>query len=176
VRRVWLCVLAVCLFGTALCGVAVGAVPTNTTPPAISGASPPQVGDVLTETPAVWAGSPTDIQVQWEDCAPDSVTIETCTPIAGATRTTYRVDASDVGFSLLVEETASNADGSEVAVSEGTEVVLVAGTPPAVQAVPKLSGLPLEIGRALTVSTGSWSGTPTPSYTYMWFRCAGGGV
>ena len=173
-RYVWLIVIAICLFCIAFAGVAAADLPTETTPPSISGADPPQVGDVLTETPAVWAGSPTEIQVQWEDCAPGSVTTETCTPIAGATGTTYTVAASDVGFSLLVQETASNADGSEGAFSEDTEVVLVAGTTPAVQTVPKLSGL-LEIGGTLMVSTGSWSGTPKPSYSYTWYRCPGGG-
>lgn len=46
-------------------------------------------------------------------------------------------------------------------------------TPPASQTAPKLSSVPLEIGQTLTVSTGTWSGTPPLTYSYTWYRCNG---
>lgn len=71
------------------------------TPPAISGTGPLQVGDVPTETPAVWAGSPTVIRGPMVDCEPDNVTIQSM-PIAGATGTTYTVAASVGGCGASV--------------------------------------------------------------------------
>ena len=60
--------LAVGVASLAMAAAASAAPPTNTTPPQISGHSPPQVGDVLTEVPGVWTGAPTAIQVQWVRC------------------------------------------------------------------------------------------------------------
>ncbi len=42
---------------------------------------------------------------------------------------------------------------------------------PASSAPPAISGTP-EVGRTLTASTGTWSGTPS-SYAYRWRRCSG---
>jgi hypothetical protein len=76
--------------------------PVNTAPPAISGAA--QQGEVLTMTQGAWANIPTLINEQWEDCAG-----LLCAPIPGQTGTSYTVGAGDVGHTVQVVETASNA-------------------------------------------------------------------
>jgi hypothetical protein len=44
-------------------------------------------------------------------------------------------------------------------------------TPPVNSALPAISGSAVQ-GKSLTVSTGTWSGSPTPTYNYQWNRCS----
>lgn len=48
-------------------------------------------------------------------------------------------------------------------------------TAPSNTAPPTISGTP-EVGRTLTASEGTWSGSQPQTYTYAWFRCAGDGT
>lgn len=43
-------------------------------------------------------------------------------------------------------------------------------TGPAVKSAPKVSGT-VAVGKSLTTTNGTWSGTPSPIYTYQWSRC-----
>ena len=45
------------------------------------------------------------------------------------------------------------------------------GTPPANTVVPVISGTQV-VGSTLTSTTGTWTGTPVPTFTYQWFRGA----
>lgn len=45
----------------------------------------------------------------------------------------------------------------------------VAGSDPVNTVAPVLSGTPT-VGQTLTVTTGTWTGTPTPTYKVQWFR------
>ncbi len=96
--------------GTPASSAAVGPViapPANTAPPTISGAA--QQGQTLTEAQGVWTNSPISYGYQWNDCDRSGYN---CTPIAGATGQTYTVTVADVGSTIRVQETASNAAGS----------------------------------------------------------------
>lgn len=44
----------------------------------------------------------------------------------------------------------------------------VAGTQPSNSVVPAITGTPT-VGQVLTASTGTWAGTPTPTYQYAWY-------
>ncbi|MCA1690575.1 MAG: hypothetical protein LC720_09185, partial [Actinobacteria bacterium] len=90
--------------------VAAGSVtppPSNTSPPAISGRA--VEGQTLTEAHGTWAGAPTVFAYQWEDCDSSG---GACTPIAGATAQTYTLGGPDIGHTVRVLESATNAGGT----------------------------------------------------------------
>ena len=136
--------------------------PLNTSPPTISGT--PDEGSTLTASPGSWADSPTSYAYQWQDC--DGLL---CSNISGATGSTYTLQSSDVGKTIDVVVTASNAAGSIPAVSSQTTVVQ---TPPAPVSttLPTISGSAQQ-GQILTASNGSWSNSPS-SYAYQWQDCS----
>jgi hypothetical protein len=75
-------------------------------------------GQTLAGSTGSWTNSPTSYGYQWEDCVGSS-----CSSIAGATSATYTAQASDVGHSLAVVVTATNASGSASASSWNTAAV-----------------------------------------------------
>ncbi|MCW2996085.1 MAG: hypothetical protein JWQ18_3580, partial [Conexibacter sp.] len=95
-----------------------------------------------------------------------------CTAISGATATTYVLTSSDVGSTIRVKLTATNASGSGTATSNQTAVV--AAAPPVVSSVPTISGTAKD-GQALTSTTGTWSGTTPITYARQWNRCNSSG-
>jgi Carboxypeptidase regulatory-like domain len=86
--------------------------PTNGRLPVISGT--PAVGDTLTCTTGLWAGSPTPtLSEQWtRDGA----------LIPGASGASYRVQGADEGHTLACEVTASSSSGEQSATSTGIAV------------------------------------------------------
>ena len=76
-------------------------------PPTISGSA--VQGQTLTDDHRSWSNSPSGYSYQWEDC--DS-TGSNCQAITGATGETYILGAGDVGSTIRVVETASNASGA----------------------------------------------------------------
>jgi len=146
------------------------AVPVASAPPSISGA--PTQGDALTEHHGTWSGNPTAYTYQWQDCDP---TGGSCAPIAGATRQSYLVGASDVAHTIRVQEVATNAAGSGGPVVSAA-TALVQPVPlhrPQRQSSPSIAGRP-RVGQTLSATTGSWSGTAPISYAYQWQRCTPG--
>jgi hypothetical protein len=143
--------------------------PSNTAPPSISGTA--QDGQTLTAANGTWSGStPITYTYQWQDC--DSAG-NNCQPIASATGQTYVLAASDMGSTIRVTVTASNAAGSASASSAQTSAVQAAA--PSNTAAPSISGSAQE-GQTLTATTGSWSGTAPLSYSYQWERCDSSGA
>lgn len=144
-------------------------VPANISPPTISGT--PRRGQTLTESHGSWTNSPTSFAYQWLDC---DAAGGNCTPIAGATGQTYTLTAADVGHTIRVAETASNAGGPGSPVnSAATAVVQSLPAPPIApsnQSAPAITGA-TTVGRALLASTGTWSGTAPIAYAYQWQRC-----
>src|SRR3989442_14048365 len=141
--------------------------PPNPSPPTITGTV--QQGQRLTERQGSWGDEPTSFQYQWLQC--DALG-NGCLPIAGATTRTYWPVAGDVGHTLRVVETASNAAGTgSPAVSAQTAVVL----PPAPSNIspPTISGTAQQ-GQTLTELHGSWSNEPT-AFAIQWLQCDGAG-
>ena len=93
------------------------AAPVSSSPPSISGVA--EVGDGLTASPGAWSGSPS-YAYQWSDCGSGG---GSCAAISGATSATYTVQSSDVGHTIEVSVTASNAGGSATATSAPTATV-----------------------------------------------------
>lgn len=93
--------------------------PETTSQPTISGST--RLGDTLTAVPAAWNGSPTAVIDQWADCDHAG---SFCSPIAGATKSTYTLTRADRRHTIRVQETASNASGTSApAASAPTETV-----------------------------------------------------
>src|SRR5204862_359746 len=143
--------------------------PSNTAPPTISGTA--QQGSTLTEAHGSWTNNPTSYEYQWLQCDSSGAG---CTPIAGATSQTYVPVAEDVGHTIRVQETASNAGGSSAPASSAQTAVVVP-PPPSNTAPPTISGTAQQ-GSTLTESHGTWTNSPT-SYEYQWLQCdnLGGG-
>ena len=105
-------------------GVVAALAPSNTAPPTISGTA--QEGQTLSASTGGWEGTPPfSYAYQWERCNPFG---EACLGIGGATSASYTVGAADVGSTLRVTVTASNAAGSASAASAVTGVATSAGS------------------------------------------------
>jgi hypothetical protein len=141
--------------------------PVNVTPPTISGIA--QQGQTLHASPGTWLDSPTSYSYQWQDCFSSS-----CSDITNATSSSYTLQSTDVGDTVDVVVTATNAGGSASATSAQTQTVTPAPPPPPPSntAAPVISGTAQQ-GQTLSTSNGSWTNSPT-SYAYQWQDCASG--
>lgn len=177
-RRRWKGILLLATVVTALGGTGVAYVmtadaeaapaapPSNTARPSISGRT--TQGYTLTATPGNWSGSqPIRYAYRWMRC--DGATGDGCIPIANAEQTTYEVGAADVRHRLRIRVTATNAEGSDAAISPASAVVADA-VAPANTSRPTISGTPRQ-GSTLTANRGSWRGDPPPTFAYRWLRC-----
>ncbi|MGZ4319356.1 MAG: hypothetical protein ACXVRD_08535 [Gaiellaceae bacterium] len=151
---------------------AITAAPGSSSPPAVSGT--PQQGNTLSATSGSWTGTtPITFTYQWTRCNSSGAA---CAAIAGATSQTYLVQAADVGQTLRVNVTATNADGSAQATSAPTDVVVAAAAnAPENTKAPELTGT-LTQGQTLTVTPGTWTGATPITYTYEWQRCNAQGL
>jgi hypothetical protein len=139
------------------------AVPGNTALPAISGTA--KDGQTLTSTTGTWTGSPTSYARAWQRCDTAGAN---CVAISGATATTYLLTSTDVGKTIRVKVTATNASGSSSATSAATATVTAAA--PVNTAVPSITGTAKD-GQTLTSTTGTWTGTTPLTYARQWRRC-----
>jgi hypothetical protein len=98
--------------------VSVAGAPVDISLPTISGSA--TVGQTLTAAPGSWSGSPTTYAYQWQRCTGQGAG---CMDIAGAVSQSYPVSSADVGSTLRVVVTATNASGSASAASAITAVV-----------------------------------------------------
>ena len=135
--------------------ITVTSLPSNTIAPVISGN--PVVGSTLTTTNGTWTGFPTPtFTYQW---------LRNGVVIGGATNTTYVTQLTDVGQQITCRVTGTNSVGSVSAISN---VITVTSLPFNVTA-PVISGN-LFAGSTLTTTNGTWTGFPTPTFTYQWLR------
>jgi hypothetical protein len=142
--------------------------PVNDVLPAISGSA--QEGQVLSASTGAWDGSPTGYGYQWQQC---DAAGGSCADIVGAGASSYLLAASDVGLTVRVVVTASNAAGSASASSSQSAVVVAAPAAPVNDVLPAISGSAKQ-GQVLSASTGVWSGSPT-GYGYQWQQCDAAG-
>jgi subtilisin family serine protease len=95
----------------------------NITPPSVTGTA--QEGQTLTAGNGDWTGTPTGYAYQWRRCNSSG---SSCANIASATSQTYVLAAADVGSTIQVGVTASNASTSNTGYSVPTFVVQSGGT------------------------------------------------
>jgi hypothetical protein len=107
---------------------AAAAKPANTAKPTVSDTTP-ESGQELTAGPGTWTGDqPMVFTYQWLRCNPGG---NNCVEIPAADDQTYTAQSADVGNTLRVRVTATNASGSESEQSEATSVVTQGAPPPA---------------------------------------------
>ncbi len=143
--------------------------PVNTAAPTISGTA--RDGSTLTAKAGSWSGlTPITFAYQWTRC---NASGGECAEISSATSTKYEASHEDVGKTLRVAVTATNSSGSGGATSSQTAVV--AALKPSNTTLPVISGS-ANVGQLLSVSEGSWGGSPPFSYTYQWETCNSAGA
>ncbi|MGA9147562.1 MAG: BspA family leucine-rich repeat surface protein, partial [Candidatus Nanopelagicales bacterium] len=144
--------------------VANAELPVNTATPAVSGTT--TVGQQLSSTTGSWDSDPTATYAyEWQRCA----AVDCASPtVVGSDSSNYTLVAADYGNYIRVKVTATNSGGSASAYSSAT--AQVAGTAPVNSVAPAVSGTPT-VRSSVSVTTGTWSGTPTPTYSYQWRTC-----
>src|SRR5215212_9866847 len=143
--------------------------PVNSSPPTVSGTA--REGEQLSAQRGVWAGSePIEYGYQWRRCS----SLDVCEDIVGASAESYTLTAADVGFSMQVTVTATNAVGWSAASSQRTATVEAKPAAPVNSSPPTVSGT-AQVGQTLTAEPGTWSGSEPIGYGYRWRRCDGGG-
>jgi hypothetical protein len=151
--------------------------PAETVLPSIIGQA--VVGSTVTAQNGTWTAAPNapTFTYQWERCDASGAS---CGAISGATANTYTLPVGspssssvDLGHTLRVVVTATNADGKASATSTQTSVVTLPPAPSLVTA-PAITGT-LGSGSTLTVSNGTWD-NGVSSFAYQWTRCNRDGV
>ena len=138
--------------------------PYLTAAPLISGTPVDQ--QTLTSTPGTWAASvaPT-YAFQWLRCNAGS-----CSPITSATAASYTLTPADVGSTI---ESKVTATGASVQTGMSSQTTTVLANAPTITSPPTVTGTP-EQESSLTVTPGSYTGTPPITTAYRWQRCGGG--
>ncbi len=118
----------------------------------------PVVGAELTCLRGEWRGEPPPVfTYQW---------LRDGAPLASATASTYTVSNADRGRWLSCQVTAANSEGAEEVTSGAIEIP---GSAPGPISKPVINGTPA-VGDTLTCDPGTWSGAPTPIFSYEWLR------
>jgi len=145
--------------------------PDNTALPTISGTA--QQGHTLTAANGTWSGTtPITYTYRWQRCNSSG---SSCGNIAGATNQNYVASSGDVGRTIRVAVTGTNADGTSQALSAATDTIGAPGSVPANTKQPDPSGTAMD-GQTITVSHGTWTGLQPITFTYQWQTCTTAGA
>ena len=136
--------------------VTTSAAPPNTAAPVVCGTQP--AGSTIPTTTGTWTGNRAvdTYSYQWKADAGN----------VGADQATYVTQAGDVGKSITCTVTATNRKGSTAQASNGITVTAALAAP-ANTVAPVVSGAQI-VGSTMTSTTGTWTGNPSPTYSYQW--------
>jgi hypothetical protein len=143
------------------------AAPASTAAPTVEGVL--VAGATLTARPGTWTGTtPMAFAYTWRRCPTD-----VCTTITGATGATYTATGADLGASLQLTVTATNAARSATATSARSAPVTGA---PEFRTAPTLASRDTRDGSVVVGRAGTVAGNLATTVTYAWLRCdtAGG--
>jgi hypothetical protein len=135
--------------------------PVNTVRPQITPLGALQVGQSLAGSVGTWTttAAPLTYARQW---------LRNGSPITGATGAGYTLIAADVGATIAMLVTATDAHGVEAG-AEALPVGPILPAAPVNTGPPVISGV-TQVFNILTVDPGSWNGSP--AFTYVWLRGA----
>lgn len=128
---------------------------SNSARPVLSGSW--TQGQTLTTSTGTWSSSGT-FTYQWQR----SEDASTWSDISGATSSSYTLTSSDASKYFRVQVVNTTSSGTGIAFSNATQKV----DSPYNTAVPTISGT-VQVGATQTVTTGTWSNSPT-AYAYQW--------
>ena len=148
---------------------------TNTSAPTISGTA--SVNGTLSGGRGSWSGYPAPTYTyQWLRCSTSGAAADAlprgCSTITGARSSTYKVTGLDYGKYLRLKVVGTNSLGADTKYSAAT--AKIAGIDPVNTVAPRISGTP-KVGSTVTGVRGTWTGVPTPTLSYQWFRCRSAG-
>jgi Tol biopolymer transport system component len=146
--------------------------PVNAVRPRISVfAVPPTLGQQLTVDSGTWSGiSSSTYAYEWRRCDAAG-TLPSCKAIPGAVADSYTTTDADLGLTLRVYVTATNAGGVATAFSDHTfPTIPVARLGPSMSSAPAITG-DAELGGSLSATRGAWSGFAPIRYVTVWQRC-----
>ena len=131
--------------------------------PMVSGTA--TVGQRLTCSHGTWESFPAGYTYKW---------LRDGAEISGAVSSAYTVLVADEGHSISCEVTASNSAGpSAPEPSANSDSVPLLPTLPVNIVAPEVAvqgGGAAVVGKTLSCSSGTWTGTPTPTFSYKWLR------
>ena len=143
---------------------AIGSVPAITGVPTISGTE--AEGQTLTASPASVTGTPTPTRTwQWERGG---------TPISGATSISYVLVSADVGQTLTVVQTETNANGADTAESAATGTI--SGAAPTLDTFSFTQGAAGELDTVSSTASGDTTGYSKQLETGNDLTAGGGGT
>lgn len=121
-----------------------------------------------------FGGTPSET-FAWAKCATPQVAGAAfpvgCTILAGQTESNLALDTSLEGFYVVSRVTLTNIAGQTVRTSATSDQVR--GAILNLQLTkPTSSRSYVQLGVAVNASDGSWSGFPTPTFEYVWYRCS----
>ena len=140
--------------------------------PTISGTA--TVGLTLTVAKGTWTGYPTPTFVyQWYTCTKAFSTAQPtvpsqCSKVSTATQDALALTSAQSGKYIAVLVTGTSAGTS--ATSWLTITTPIVGARATATVKPTISGT-TTVGKTLTAAKGTWTGYPTPTYTYKWYVC-----
>jgi hypothetical protein len=147
-------------------GVVTALPPVSTGHPALSTLGVQQSVPV-TVTNGTWqATGPSTYTTVWQRCNSSGAS---CTPIGGATMSSYTPTATDVGHTLVVVVTATNVDGTVASSSAPSDVILPAA--PRWRDLPVLSANNGYVGGVLSITNGVFTGPAVSSDVTQVMRC-----
>jgi hypothetical protein len=134
---------------------------TNTVAPVVTGAW--TVGTLVSGSSGTWSTSGT-YTYQWQSSSDNSTWVD----IASATSSSYTLTSSEASKYVRVQVINTSSAGAGVAYSVARSKVGA----PYNTALPSVTGT-IKVGSTQTVTTGTWSNTPT-AYSYQWQKSVDG--
>jgi hypothetical protein len=143
--------------------------PRNSARPTVAGSA--VQGIKLVATAGSWAGSGTiSYAYQWYRCDTQGAH---CGSIHGATAATYTLVAADLAHTIGLTVNATDSTGKASAYASLAGPVAAPSAPLFATVQPAASGTATP-GKTVTISSGTWSQTPS-GYEYAWQRCNANG-